>query len=260
MAIGRAVADDLGVEVGDEVTLGGVQGDVRATVTGIVVFPTLGPYVSDRVETGRGMYLSEAAFESDRLESVSVAGLPTFLGISLTEEAREEGVPERIRALLPSLDRTAGPVLEYPDAVRPAQIVDASATRTIPNVVGIVFAVVLVVGVAVVTAASVRARRRELAVLRAVGFTSAQLRRSVLTEAMATTALALAIGIPLGVLVGRFLWRAFADDLGVVPDLGDALPPVLVTLAAGLVLAALAALVPAWLAARAAPAPALRTE
>jgi ABC-type lipoprotein release transport system permease subunit len=62
------------------------------------------------------------------------------------------------------------------------------------------------------------------------------------------------------VLVGRFLWRAFADDLGVVPDLGDAWVPVLVTLGAGLVLAGIAAIVPAWLAARATPAPALRTE
>ncbi len=258
VAIGRTVAADLGVEVGDEVTLGGVQDDVRATVTGIVVFPTLGPYVSDRVETGRGMYLSEAAFESGRLESVSVAGLPTFLGVSLTDEAREGGVPERLRAMLPGLDVTAGPVLEYRDPVRPAQIVDARSTRTIPIVVGAVFAVVLVIGVAFVTWASVRARRRELAVLRAVGFTSRQLRRSVVTEAVAIATVALAVGIPLGVLVGRFLWRAFADDLGVLPDLGDAWVPVLLTVGAGLVLAALAALVPAWLAARAAPAPALR--
>ena len=168
--LAHCVADYVSAQVaaGMNVTVacpGGRLGELAAqrgaTVTGIVVFPTLGPYVSDRVETGRGMYLSEAAFESGRLESVSVAGLPTFLGVSLTDEAREGGVPERLRAMLPGLDVTAGPVLEYRDPVRPAQIVDARSTRTIPIVVGAVFAVVLVIGVAFVTWASVRARRRE---------------------------------------------------------------------------------------------------
>lgn len=260
VALGATVADRLGVEVGDTVTLGGALDDVTATVSGIVVFPTLGPFMSDRVETGTGVYFSQAAFGdgADAVLGGSVDDIATFLGLRLRDGVRD--VPAAVARALPELDRTGGPVFEYRDPVRPAPIVDARSTRTIPVVVGVVFGAALVVGVAFATLASIRARRRELAVLRALGFTSRQLRRSVLTESLTTAALALVVGVPLGVLAGRFLWRAFAEDLGVVPDPAAAWLPVLATVGLGLVLAALAALVPAARAARAAPAPALRAE
>ncbi|MGI8662855.1 MAG: FtsX-like permease family protein [Acidimicrobiales bacterium] len=64
-------------------------------------------------------------------------------------------------------------------------------------------------------AASVRSRRAERLTLRAIGFTKRQLRRSVLVQAVATTAAGLLIGAPLGVILGRYAWRGFASQLGV---------------------------------------------
>jgi putative ABC transport system permease protein len=91
-------------------------------------------------------------------------------------------------------------------------------------------------GVAV--ALSVRSRRRELGTLRALGFTRRQLHRSVGVQAVATMAAALAISIPLGVVLGRVAWRAFADRLGVLTDPS--------TSVLALLAASLGALVIAW--------------
>ena len=71
---------------------------------------------------------------------------------------------------------------------------------------------------------------------------------------------ALLIGLPAGVIAGRVLWRAFAEQLGVVPEPASSWGPVLVVAVGGLVLALLAALVPAQLATRVTPAEGLRTE
>ena len=68
---------------------------------------------------------------------------------------------------------------------------------------------------------SVRRRRRDLAILRTIGFTRRQISRTVAWQAATIAAAALAIGIPLGVVVGRFAWSLFASRLGVVPVAGD---------------------------------------
>jgi ABC-type lipoprotein release transport system permease subunit len=71
---------------------------------------------------------------------------------------------------------------------------------------------------------------------------------------------AVVLAVPGGVIVGRVLWRAFADRLGVVPDPSGAWLPIAGVVVGGLLLAVLAAELPARLAARARPAEGLRTE
>ncbi len=77
---------------------------------------------------------------------------------------------------------------------------------------------------------------------------------------MATTAAALVIGVPAGVVVGRLLWRAFARQLGVVPDPASAWTPIGLLVIGALALAALAAIVPARRAAASSPGADLRAE
>ncbi len=77
---------------------------------------------------------------------------------------------------------------------------------------------------------------------------------------MATMVAALAVGVPLGVVAGRLLWRSFARQLGVVPDPASPWLPVLIAVAGGILIALVAALPPAQLAPRTMPADALRAE
>ena len=58
---------------------------------------------------------------------------------------------------------------------------------------------------------AVRRRRHELAVLRALGLTRRQSRLVIVTQATLLAIIGLAFGIPLGIALGRTLWRAASD-------------------------------------------------
>jgi len=108
--------------------------------------------------------------------------------------------------------------------------------------------------------ASVRRRRRELALLKALGMTRGQVRAVITWQTTLTLLIALAAGVPLGIAVGRWAWRGFAASLGVVPV---AVVPVLLLAAGGAALIAagnLLALRPATIAASTPPTTMLRTE
>jgi hypothetical protein len=60
-------------------------------------------------------------------------------------------------------------------------------------------------------AIAVRRRRRELAVLRALGLTRRQARMVVVTHGSMLAAIGLAAGVPLGIVLGRGLWRVVAE-------------------------------------------------
>ena len=63
----------------------------------------------------------------------------------------------------------------------------------------------------------VRRRRRELALLKALGMTRGQVRAVVGWHTMLTLLIAVLVGTPLGIAAGRLAWHAFAGSLGVVP-------------------------------------------
>jgi len=107
---------------------------------------------------------------------------------------------------------------------------------------------------------SVRRRRRDLALLKTLGFTRRQLGAAVAWQSTVVAAAGLIIGVPLGIAVGRWLWLAFARELSAVPD--PVVPAASIALAAvaALVLANLVAAVPGRQAARTPAALMLRAE
>jgi len=122
---------------------------------------------------------------------------------------------------------------------------------------------VALLGVATIAhalATSVRRRRRDLAILKTLGFVKGQIRAAVVTQATTLALLAVSIGIPLGLIVGRSAWLAFADRQGVVPEAVIGSWPVLALIPATILLANLVAALPGRAAARLAPATVLRTE
>ncbi len=78
--------------------------------------------------------------------------------------------------------------------------------------------VVAVATLAHTLVSSVRRRRRELAVLRTMGFVRRQVWLSVFWQTATLVSIALIVGIPLGALMGRFAWNLFADDLGAIAE------------------------------------------
>jgi FtsX-like permease family len=143
---------------------------------------------------------------------------------------------------------------------RPGEIRKYAAIRDTPLVLAAVLIVLAVGTLAHVLLTGVRRRRRDLAVLKTLGFTRGQVLRTVAWEASALAAAALVVGIPLGVIAGRVAWVLFADATGIASQATVNVPLVLVAIPATLLLADVIAAWPGWEAARLRPALVLRTE
>jgi ABC-type lipoprotein release transport system permease subunit len=107
---------------------------------------------------------------------------------------------------------------------------------------------------------SVRRRRREIGILKTLGFTRAQVATAMSWQSSSLVLVVLLIGLPVGALAGRWTWALYAGQLGVATDslvpwlvLALAVP---VALAAGILVAAL----PAWNAGRVDTVSVLRAE
>jgi hypothetical protein len=107
---------------------------------------------------------------------------------------------------------------------------------------------------------SVRRRRRDLAILKTLGFLGKQIRAAVAWQATVLVIASVALGLPLGIAAGRWGWRAFADLVAVLPVPVIPLIALALLLPSGIVLANLTAVVPGAIAARTQPAQVLRTE
>ena len=256
VALGARTANQHHLGLGDKVTLSGNEvASRRATVTAIVVLPSLGPFQADRTAPGRGILIPDAM-----LKKSVVPRAVTFVGIDLVPGVDRSAALADLRDEIGSWDPTGYPVLRYAKPIRPPEIINARSVRVAPLLVGGLLVLAATIGLAVAIVISVRARRREMAVLRTLGFTGRQLRVSVRVQALAMMFGGFVVGAPLGIAIGRVSWRAFASGLGVVTDPSTPIAWVAATGMGAAVVAVLAALGPARIAARTRPAVTLRSE
>jgi len=107
---------------------------------------------------------------------------------------------------------------------------------------------------------SIGRRRREMGLLKALGFTNTQVAAGVCWQATTVALVGIVIGIPFGVAAGDAVWRAFAKNLGVVPVSVVPVPLIAALVAGALVVADLIAVAPAITAARCEPGELLRAQ
>jgi FtsX-like permease family protein len=155
------------------------------------------------------------------------------------------------RALDPLPARSSG---------EPREVQALSDVSGLPTILGALLALLAAATLAHTLVWSVRRRRRDLAVLRTMGFVRRQVWLSVFWQTATLVSIALLVGIPLGALLGRFAWNVFADDVGALAEPQLAWVPFLLTIPAAFLLAGLVAAVPAWLAGRTRASVALRAE
>ena len=137
---------------------------------------------------------------------------------------------------------------------------DAARVSDTPLIYALIVLLMAFATLAHALVSAMRRRRRDLAILKTLGFVKAQVRATVAWQASALVVVALAVGIPLGVVAGRAGWRLFADALGVVPVPVVPLLAVLLAVPVLLVLGNVVAAFPARAAARTQPALVLRSE
>lgn len=108
--------------------------------------------------------------------------------------------------------------------------------------------------------ASVRRRRRDLALLKVLGFTRRQLSAAIAWQSTVAAVIGVVVGTPLGVVIGRQLWILFARNLSAVPDPTTSAGSVVLVVVGALIFANLVAAFPGRTASRTPTALVLRTE
>jgi hypothetical protein len=241
-------AVDLGAAVGDRLPVTGAGAEV--TVTGIGFVPYAGHNNYDD-----GAWLSAAGF--DRF----VDGFKFHFGyVALRPGADADAVAPRLAAL------AAGAVGGDPAgvAMRVSEpLTEAAQIRNVevlPLVLGAFLALLAVGAVGHALATAVRRRRHDVAVLRALGMTGRQARGIVVTQATVLAAVGLLFGVPLGVALGRVLWRLVADITPLHYQAPVALAALLLAVPVAVLVANALAAWPGHLAARLRIAPVLRAE
>ena len=143
---------------------------------------------------------------------------------------------------------------------RPAEIINYRSMGTIPAILGLGLAAGATIALSLTLVASVRRRRRDLALLKTLGFTRRQLASTVAWQASVAVGIGTVVGIPVGIVLGRSLWDVFAHQIDAV---AQPFVPAMTIAAIGLgaiVLANVVAAIPGRLAANTPTALMLRAE
>ena len=99
----------------------------------------------------------------------------------------------------------------------PTSLVNFGEAVNFPLILGCVMALFGVATLLHLLVVSVVRRRREMGLLKTLGFVNVQVGATVLWQATTVALVGIVIGVPLGIVVGRVVWNAFATNLGVVP-------------------------------------------
>jgi hypothetical protein len=200
VVLGPTSMTGLHAHVGDKVPLTGSSGTATFTVTGagLVVPGPHNGYADGGWMTGAGY---DSIFDGFKFRLVLV----TLRASARTPQAATT-LGEQVTAAYPDLQ---GVQFAPPDPL--PEISQLRDVRVLPIVLGIFLGLLAVGAVGHALATAVRRRSHDLAVLRALGMTQWQCRWVVVTQATVLAIVGLVFGVPLGLAVGRSVWRAVAD-------------------------------------------------
>jgi ABC-type lipoprotein release transport system permease subunit len=257
IALGAQTLRELRRQVGETVTVR-IAGAARTMrVVGEAVFPRFGAGPNTATDLGQGAVTVASLFGTP-----SPAGNGhgyNFLLLRLPPGANGE----RAGAAMLRIARAKGcptTLCQVSSEQLPDDIANDARVRDTPLFLALTLALMGVATLAHVLVTSIRRRRRDLAVLKTLGFVRGQVSATVAFQSSALAVVAMLIGIPLGLAAGNWTWALFAGSVGVASDSALALPAVVLAIPATLIVANLVAAGPGWVAGRVRPAAVLRSE
>jgi ABC-type antimicrobial peptide transport system permease subunit len=246
IALGRETLAAVGLTVGDRVTVRSAGADESMTIVGVPVFPDFGfgPGL------GRGV-----AMTMDSLREFYPAVTENLVIGDFRPGTDGQAVMSRWNdEVLTEMGAETGDI----DSVG-ATVQATTSSRALPLQLSILFAVAAFATLVHVLLTSVRRRRRDLAILQTLGFRRGQVAATIAWQALTLAGLALLIGVPLGILLGRLGWAAFAYRLGVVSE--PVISPLsVIVIPITLVVSLVVSLGPGLVARRVRPAAVLKAE
>lgn len=234
VVLGRVAMQKLDVGIGDLVTIEGLMGPVQLTIVGEAV-------TSGVDTTGNGFV-------------VTLDGLRT-----LTEPAAESTVVRYSVGADRSGVDARHPELTISPMFPPSEVGNVGQLGGLPTSVAQLLLLLGFVALLNAIVATVARGRREVAIHRALGFTTRQVVGAHLWQSAATTVVGGAIGGFAGFVVGRAIHHKLANDVGAIAD--TVVPESIWTVAgAALLVTLLAATITSALSLRSRPGVVLRAE
>jgi predicted lysophospholipase L1 biosynthesis ABC-type transport system permease subunit len=226
IALGSLAARHLGVHSGDRLAVNGASGSRTLRVTGLALVPPVGGADS----LGKSGLVTKGGYLG-----IDPSATMNTAAVKIARDAAP-GAAKRIATLTGSSAGHADP---------PPVILNLRRVRSIPVLVASAVGVLAMLSLGHLMITAVRRRRRDLAILRALGATPRWLTGVVHWQATILTATVLAVALPTGSALGRLLYRAFVQHVGARTDVGVPIAWLGITLLALLILANVVAAVPA---------------
>ena len=258
IALGARTMRELHLRVGDNVAIGLRGSTRRVRVVGEVILPGLSRGSFNPTDLGDGAATVASVFAPPASIGSGPGYNLVFLGLHPGVD-----VDNAAKVLTTALIARGCPgpsSCPVTTQQRPGDIGNYSRIRTAPVILALVVSVLALATLTHVLITSIRRRRRDLAVLRSLGFTAGQVSSTVAWQSSVLAAVAVVIGIPVGVALGRWAWVAFADSIGVAGDIDLPILVVLLILPAVFLVANVVAVLPGWTARRLQPSAILRGE
>jgi hypothetical protein len=282
IVLGAATLAQLHKQIGDTVVVTyGTPGDpvylrpTRLVVVGTATMPAVGysSVIDDHTSMGTGALMSESGLPAS-FEQALASSNPTLNGPNLVFVRLRNGVPaargianlqhiatdaDHVFAAVPD-GQGQGDTVSVLGVQRPAEIVTYRTVGLSPALLASGLAVGAIVALGLTLGASVRRRRRDLALLKTLGFTQRQLVAAVAWQASVAAVIGIVIGVPLGIIAGRWLWSLFARQIYAVPKPSVPVLSVVLVAFGALVIANVVAAWPGLVAARTSTALLLRAD
>jgi hypothetical protein len=262
VVLGNLTLAALHKRVGQTVEVSAIGArQARLRIVGTATMPAFGGTGGAHMEMGSGAVLDyELVPVAQRNPFDQPQAGPNAILMRARAGTSMAAVQRSIDAIVVKLGGGSGGGAPLLGPQRPAEIIAYRNLGATPDLLGGALAAGAVIALGLTLAASVRRRRRDLALLKTLGFTNTQLAATIAWQSTVAVGTGTVAGVPLGIALGRWLWELFARAIDAVPDPSiPVLSAVLVAVGA-LVLANLVAAVPGRTAARTPANLALRTE
>jgi hypothetical protein len=251
IVLGATTLAQLHKHVGDTV-VASIDSSTPTTlrIVGTATMPTIG-FSGFHSTMGEGALLSYQLIPAaDRDVVGNVPTGPEAIFVRLRAGVDRRKALDALNRMATSLTLPTNYGVEVQSVLRPAEIVNFRSMTAMPLFLGVALAIGATSALALTLVTSVRRRRRDLALLKTLGFTRRQLAAAIAWQSTVAVGIGVAIGVPFGLIVGRSLWDLFANEIHAVPE--PIVPTLTIALIAigALVLANLVAAIPAQSAAR----------
>jgi ABC-type lipoprotein release transport system permease subunit len=259
IVLGTSTLRQIGRHVGQAVTVTVIEGRrFRDRIVGRAVFPNFGRGDFTPTDLGQGAQTTAAALQPRAAAPGQRLSFQFVLVRFTPGQPRAAAVAGFQRSMAGFCHGIGGPCLVTDQ--RPNGITSYARIDGTP---GALAALLAILGAAVLgqfAVVSGRRRRRDFAILKALGLLRRQVSSITAWQASTLTGLALLAGLPLGIVAGRWSWALFAHDLGIPAGAITPLPLVLLMVPAVILIANTVAFWPGRAAARLKPAEILRAE